>query len=78
MPKVFEKDGFRFGFYSNDHKPVHVPVMKAGAEAVFDIAEGVELRESHGFRLNDLTKAQQLAQENRLFILDKWHEHFGI
>jgi hypothetical protein len=24
-----------------------------------------------------LAKAQQLAQENKQLILDKWHEHFG-
>ena len=52
-------------------------VVKAGAEAIFQISESVELRESHGFRLNDLAKAQQLAQENKQLILDKWHEHFG-
>ena len=47
MPLVFEKEGFRFAFYSNDHKPIHV-VRKAGAEAIFDVEEGVELRESQG------------------------------
>ena len=52
-------------------------VVKAGAEANFDLADGVELRESHGFRLNDLAQAQQLAQENKQLILSKWHEHFG-
>ena len=34
MPLVFEKEGFRFAFYSNDHKPIHVHVRKAGAEAI--------------------------------------------
>jgi hypothetical protein len=53
-------------------------VVKAGAEAIFDVADDVELRESHGFRLNDLAKAQQLAQENKQLILNRWHEHFGI
>jgi len=77
VPKVFEKDGLRFGFYSNDHEPVHVHVVKAGAEAIFDVLSGVELRESRGFRLADLAKAQQLAQHNRQLIVDKWHEHFG-
>jgi hypothetical protein len=24
-----------------------------------------------------LAKAQQLAQENKQLILDRWHEHFG-
>ncbi len=37
MPKVFEKDGYRFFFYSNEHTPVHVHVRYGGGEAVFAI-----------------------------------------
>jgi len=77
MPRIFEQDGFRFGFYSNDHRPVHVHVTKAGAEAIFDLEEGVELRESFGFKVNDLARAQELAEANRQTILSKWHEYFG-
>jgi hypothetical protein len=69
MPLVFEKDGFRFAFYSNDHKPIHVYVRKAGAEAIFDVDDEVELRESQGFKINDLNKAQRLAEENRDLII---------
>ena len=77
MPRIFEQDGFRFGFYSNDHRPVHVHVTKAGAEAIFDVEEGVELRESFGFKVNDLARAQELAEANRQTILERWHEYFG-
>ena len=52
-------------------------VRKAGAEAIFDIEEGVELRESLGFKLKDLNKAQQLAEENRDLIIEIWYEHLG-
>ena len=34
MPTIFEKDGFRFFFYSNDHRPIHVHVRYGGGEAV--------------------------------------------
>lgn len=77
MPRIFEQDGFRFGFYSNDHCPVHVHVTKAGAEAIFDLEEGVELRESFGFKISDLTRAQELAEANRQTILERWSEYFG-
>ena len=76
-PLIFEKDGFRFAFYSNDHRPIHVHVRKAGAEAIFDVDEGVALLESHGFRIKDLNKAQELAEENRNLIIEKWNEHLG-
>jgi len=37
MPKVFEKDGFRFLFYSNEHRPIHVHVRYGSGEAVFNV-----------------------------------------
>ena len=35
MPKIFEYFGFIFLFYSNEHEPIHVHVMKDGHEAIF-------------------------------------------
>jgi hypothetical protein len=48
MPKIFEKDGYRFFFYSNEHRPIHVHIRRAAGEAVFEMEQGVELRESQG------------------------------
>lgn len=77
MPSVFQKDGFRFFFYSNEHRPIHVHVRYGDGEAVFDVEESVELRESQNLKVRELAKAQQLAEENRLLIVEKWHEHLG-
>ncbi|HTA94655.1 MAG TPA: DUF4160 domain-containing protein, partial [Verrucomicrobiae bacterium] len=30
MPTIFEKDGFKFFFYSNEHRPIHVHVRYGG------------------------------------------------
>ena len=51
MPKVFEKDGYKFLFYSNEHRPIHVHVRYAGGEAIFDVDPVVELRESVGLKV---------------------------
>ena len=77
MPQIFEKDGFRFAFYSNEHRPIHVHVRKGEGEAIFNVEDGVELRESHGMKLRDLARAQELAEENRMTIVNKWNEHLG-
>ena len=77
MPKIFEKDGFRFFFYSNDHEPVHIHVMYGGGEAIFLVSNEVELRESAGLKVRDLRRAQELAEEQRDLIISKWHEYFG-
>jgi len=75
MPTVFEKDGYRFFFYSNDHRPIHVHVRYGGGEASFDVEDEIALRESQGLKIRELSKAQQLAEENKQLIIEKWHEH---
>ena len=77
MPRIFEKDGFSFFFYSNDHRPIHVHVRYGGAEAVFNVGEAVELRESCGFKVKELSKAEDLIRENQNLIREKWNEHLG-
>ena len=77
MPVVFEQDGYKFFFYSNEHEPIHVHVRHGGGEAVFDIGELVELRESQRMKMNELRKALRLARENRQLIVEKWYEHLG-
>ncbi|MBN2295738.1 MAG: DUF4160 domain-containing protein [Pirellulales bacterium] len=77
MPIVFEKDGYKFFFYSNEHDPIHVHVRHAGGEAVFDVEDEVELRESQHMKMNELKKALKLAREHRDLIVEKWHEHLG-
>ena len=37
----------------------------------------VALRESQGLKLKELSRAQELAEENRAIIIEKWHEHIG-
>lgn len=77
MPTVFTKDGFRFFFYSNDHTPIHVHVKKGSGEAVFEVEGAVVLRESVGLRTKELSKAEDLAEEHRELIIQKWHEYFN-
>jgi hypothetical protein len=75
MPIIFEKHGYRFFFYSNEHQPIHVHVRYGGGEAVFNVETEVELRESQGLKIKELSQAQELAEENRQRIIEKWHEH---
>jgi len=77
MPKILERDGYRFFFYSNEHRPIHVHVRYGDGEAVFEIEQGVELRESQGLKVRELAKAEKLASEHRELIIQKWHERFN-
>ena len=77
MPKIFERDGYRFFFYSNEHRPIHAHVRYGGGEAVFEVEQRVELRESQGLKVRELAKAEELATEHRELIIRKWHERFN-
>jgi len=48
MPTLFIVFGFRFLFYSNDHEPIHVHVIKGNAEARFQVLPEVVLLDSKG------------------------------
>jgi hypothetical protein len=74
VPKLFERDGYRFFFYSNEHRPIHVHIRYGSGEAVFEVENEVTLRESAGLKVQELTRAQALAEEHRNFIIQKWHE----
>ncbi len=52
-PTIFTLFGYRFLFYSNDHTPIHVHVVKGGAKAKFNLFP-VELVENLGFKPAEL------------------------
>ena len=76
MPQLFTVFGFRFMFYSNDHEPIHVHVVKAGAEARFQVAPEVSLLDNKGLKLAELKLAESLVEENKEMIIARWNEYF--
>ena len=85
MPKIFEYFGFIFLFYSNEHEPIHVHVMKDGHEAIFEIIlENGELVEIHRRASNkmlplserDSATAEAFVKKYYKNIVDKWVNFF--
>ncbi|MBQ7252176.1 MAG: DUF4160 domain-containing protein [Kiritimatiellae bacterium] len=76
MPTILNQDGYRFYFFSNEHEPIHVHVQFGAGRAKFDISEGVRLLESRGMKVQELRKAQDLAEENVELLRRTWHECF--
>ena len=85
MPKIFEYFGFIFLFYSNEHEPIHVHVMKDGHEAIFEIIlENGELVEIHKRNSNkipplsekDISTAEAFVKKYYKNIVDKWINFF--
>lgn len=75
MPTLFIVFGFRFMFYSNDHEPMHVHVIKDGNEAKFNVSP-VELVSNYGFKRNELSLIESIIEENRDIIVGRWNEFF--
>ena len=76
MPQLFTVFGFRFMFYSNDHEPIHVHVVKAGAEARFQVEPEVQLLDNSGLKPAELKLAESLVEENKEMIIARWNEYF--
>ena len=52
-------------------------IRYADGEAVFNVGHAVELRESQGLKVRELSTAEKLAEENKKMIIEKWHEYLG-
>jgi hypothetical protein len=80
VPRVFDWNGYRFFFYSNEgdpQEPLHVHVRKGGYVAKFWLDPVVSLANSWGFTSKELTRLDQVVRERESDIRSKWHEYFG-
>ena len=62
-------------FYSDDHEPVHVHVVRGGCEAKYNV-EPVQLIYNHGFKKNELSLIESLVEENTKVITERWQDFF--
>lgn len=81
MPLLFTFFGLRFMFYSNDHEPIHVHVVKGKGQvkenAKFNIEPGVILVENNGLQSNEIKIAEMVIEENKELIAEKWNQFFN-
>ena len=76
MPTIFTLFGYRFLFYSNDHTPMHVHVIKGGAKAKFNLFP-VELVNNQGFKPTELKMIEAIIEENVETIAKHWNMFFN-
>lgn len=77
MPTIFIIFGFRFMFYSDDHDPIHVHVIKDGSEAKYNVEPEVRMVYNHGFKRNEISMIESVIEENREVIIDRWNAYFN-
>lgn len=64
-------------FYSNDHEPVHVHVIKDQKhEAKFSVDPEVKLIDNNGLKASELRLAESVIEENKEIIVNRWKEYF--
>lgn len=86
MPKIYEYFGFIFFFYSNEHEPIHVHVIKGENDAVFEILlkdgklENVVYRDGKRVPMSDkdLKTARNFVIAYYKNIVDKWIKFFVL
>ena len=76
MPTVLILFGFVFKFYSNDHQPIHIHVLKDGYKAKFSLFP-VELVENIGFKLSEIKLMESIIEENKEVIAEHWNNYFN-
>lgn len=76
MPTIFILFGFIFKFYSNEHEPMHVHVIKDGNRAKFTICP-VTLVENQGFKQTELKLVESVIEENQEVIAEHWNRYFN-
>ena len=80
MPVVFRENGFRFHFYSDEgdpREPVHIHVVKDGADAKFWLLPEVNVAYNLGFNAKTINQLSRLVEQRRQEIEDAWHDHFS-
>jgi hypothetical protein len=81
MPKVFEIEGFRGFFFSNEgspSEPIHIHIKKGDGEAKFWVMPIISLAESRKMKVSELARAQEIVTERRQEILDSWASYFKL
>ena len=74
VPVVLKSKGFRFFFYSNEHKPIHIHVEGRGAKAKI-IVETLEIISAKNFSRSDLRHILGVIENHRDEIIDYWNEY---
>ncbi|MBQ2064938.1 MAG: DUF4160 domain-containing protein, partial [Paludibacteraceae bacterium] len=64
MPTIFIFFGFRFMFYSDDHEPMHVHIIKDGCDAKYNI-DPVQMIYNHGFKKHEISMIESVIEQNK-------------
>ena len=76
MPVVLRFGRFKFVIFPMDHRPAHVHVIAADAEAKFELMSGKCIAAA-GFTQKTLNQLEEIVRRNSDLLLDAWREYEG-
>ena len=74
MPTLLKLNGFKFFFYSNEHEPKHIHIMKNDEFAKINL-ENLEVLFS-SFKSKDLAFVLKVIKEHKNEFERTWDEYF--
>jgi len=77
MPTLFSFFGMRFQFFSKEHLPIHIHVIKDDISAKWTLEPQVSLVENNGMKPQELKLAESIIEENKEIIISRWKNFFG-
>jgi hypothetical protein len=80
MPKVFEYNGYKLFFFSNEGmppEPCYIHVRKAEKRAKFWVDPHVSLAYAYEMTSRELINLEKVVEGNTDLIRSKWNEHFN-
>jgi len=77
MPTIFSFFGMRFHFFSKEHLPIHIHVVKDNTSAKWVLEPQICLIENKGMKSQELKLAESIIEENKDIIVANWKHYFG-
>ena len=77
MPTLFTFFGMRFQFFSKEHLPIHIHVIKDNTSAKWVLDPETSLVENNGMKPQELKLAESIIEENKETIISNWNNFFG-
>lgn len=75
MPTLLKINGFKFFFYSNEHEPKHIHILKGECFAKVSL-ESLNVEFSN-FKAKDLNFIFEVLKTHREAFIKAWEEYFN-
>ncbi len=75
MPTIFDILGLRGFFFSGDHSPIHIHVVKGQDSAKIAVFPEVKVIRNDGLKPKDLKRAIVLVEMYKDEIIETWNQY---